>query len=174
MAPDAAHTRWWQIFEVIFGLPVLIALALQWAVPLALPPSPLTLVVRGIGILLLLAGVGVIVLARRELGRQQQPTDPGQPTSRLVTTGVFGMSRNPLYLGGVILVFGSALAGNLLWMGLLLIPALGIGHIVLITPEERYLARQFGTTYATYEATVCRWLGRRCPTAGPETPHRTS
>jgi len=39
-----------------------------------------------------------IVLARRELAHHGQPTDPGLPTSKLVTTGVFSVSRNPLYL----------------------------------------------------------------------------
>jgi hypothetical protein len=34
MATNAAHTRWWQIFEVVFGIPLLVAIALQWAVPL--------------------------------------------------------------------------------------------------------------------------------------------
>ncbi|HEY1013398.1 MAG TPA: isoprenylcysteine carboxylmethyltransferase family protein [Herpetosiphonaceae bacterium] len=161
MPPEAAHTRWWQTFEVIVGLPVLVALALQWAVPLTLPAAPLTLAARGIGALLLSAGVAVIGLARRELARHRQPTDPGQPTGQLVTSGVFSVSRNPLYLGGILLLAGIALAVNLPWMGIMLLPALVASHVVLVAPEERYLARRFGADYADYAATVCRWLGRR-------------
>jgi hypothetical protein len=37
MPPAAAHTRWWQIAEVVFGTPLLAALVLHWAVPRSLP-----------------------------------------------------------------------------------------------------------------------------------------
>ncbi len=104
---QVAHTRWWQIFEVVFGLPLLAALALQWVAPLSFPRT-FTPVFVAAGIALIGVGVILVVLARRELARQGQPTDPGLPTSKLVTTGVFSISRNPLYLGGVSVLAGCA------------------------------------------------------------------
>lgn len=158
--PDAAHTRWWQIGEVVFGLPLAAALALQWLAPL---PLSIWLGRAGTiaGAALLAAGVALIALGRRALARHGQPTDPGQPTGRLVTGGVFGYSRNPLYLGAACLMLGGALAGGVTWIALMLIPALVACHYVLIQPEERYLAARFGDEYRAYAARVGRWFGRR-------------
>jgi protein-S-isoprenylcysteine O-methyltransferase Ste14 len=101
-----------------------------------------------------------IVLARRELARHGQPTDPGLPTNKLVTTGVFSVSRNPLYLGGISLLAGIALMLNILWSLVLLVPAFVACHYLLVVPEERYLAAKFGIEYAQYAADVRRWFGR--------------
>lgn len=160
MSTDAAHTRWWQTAEVVFGLPFLAALALQWAVPLALPRGFFTPVLVIVGAALIIVGAALIVLARREFAQQGQPTDPGRPTNTVVTTGVFSVSRNPIYLGAVCVLLGIALAGNLPWVVVLLLPALLACHRVLIVPEERYLAAKFGADYRMYTAAVHRWLGR--------------
>jgi protein-S-isoprenylcysteine O-methyltransferase Ste14 len=112
------------------------------------------------GAALIILGAVLVVLARREFAQHSQPTDPGQPTSKLVTTGVFSVSRNPLYLGGVCILAGIALAFNLPWVLVLLLPALIACHYVLIAPEEKYLAARFGEEYRRYAASVHRWIGR--------------
>ena len=95
---DSAHKSNWEIAEVVFGIPFLISIVLHWIVPFSLlqgiPPQLLI----PIGIILIVIGVGLIVSARREFTRYRQPTDPGRPTSKIVQTGVFAISRNPLYL----------------------------------------------------------------------------
>lgn len=159
MSTDVAHKRWWQIFEVIFGLPCLAAIALQLAVPLSFPRTILTPALIA-GAALIIAGATIVVLARRTFAQSGQPTDPGLPTHKLVMTGVFSVSRNPLYLGGVCVLVGIALAVNLPWVFILLLPAIVACHYVLIVPEERYLAAKFGEEYRTYAASVNRWIGR--------------
>jgi protein-S-isoprenylcysteine O-methyltransferase Ste14 len=161
MSIEVAHKRWWQIFEVVFGLPFLAALALQWAVPLSFPRGLLTSVFVLGGAALIVVGVVLVIRARREFAQQGQPTDPGLPTSKLVTTGVFSVSRNPLYLGGISILVGMALAFNLPWVLMLLLPALVACHYMLIAPEEGYLAARFGEEYRGYAATVPRWVGRK-------------
>jgi protein-S-isoprenylcysteine O-methyltransferase Ste14 len=160
MSTNVAHKSWWQTFEVVFGIPFLAAIALQLAVPLSLPRGFLTPAIILAGIALIIVGVALVVLARREFAQHGQPTDPGHPTSKIVTTGVFSVSRNPLYLGGVCVLVGIALAVNFPWVLVLLLPALVACHYVLIAPEERYLASKFGEEYAMYAASVHRWLGR--------------
>jgi protein-S-isoprenylcysteine O-methyltransferase Ste14 len=159
MSADSAHTRWWQIFEVVFGIPLLAAIALQRAAPLALPRGTLTPAVLPSGVALIVAGAAIVILARREFARHGQPTDPGRPTGAVVTTGVFSFSRNPLYLGGVFILVGIALVFDLAWLLVLLLPALIACHYVLIAPEERYLAAKFGEEYRAYAASVHRWIG---------------
>jgi len=157
---DVAHKSWWQIFEVVFGIPFLAAIALQLAVPLSFPRGFLTPAIIPGGAAFIIVGAALVVLARREFAQHGQPTDPGHPTSKVVTTGVFSVSRNPLYLGGVCILVGIALALNLPWVLVLLLPAVVACHYVLIAPEERYLAAKFGEEYHAYAATVHRWIGR--------------
>ena len=160
MTTDVAHKRWWQIFEVVFGLPLLVALGLQLFVPLYFLRGLFTSAITLAGAFLIIGGVVLVVRARREFAQHGQPTDPGLPTRQLVTAGVFAISRNPLYLGGVCLLVGIALIFEWLWVLVLLLPALVLCHYVLIVPEERYLAAKFGAEYQTYAAAIPRWFGR--------------
>ncbi len=160
MSIDAAHKSSWQIGEVIFGIPFLVAIALQLIVPLSLPGEFLRSAFILVGIALIVVGVTVIILARREFARRGQPTDPGRPTTQIVTTGVFSVSRNPIYLGAACFLAGIGLAFNSLWVLILLLPSLFACHYVLIAPEERYLVTKFSEEYRVYAATVHRWMGR--------------
>jgi protein-S-isoprenylcysteine O-methyltransferase Ste14 len=161
MSNDAAHKSWWQIFEVVFGIPFLAALVMQRVLPISFPRASTTPVLISAGTLLIFVGIALVVLARREFAKYGQPTDPGRPTREIVTTGLFSISRNPLYLGGVCILAGISLAFNLPWVFILLLPSVVACHYILIAPEERYLAARFGEKYDTYTATVHRWLGRK-------------
>lgn len=158
---DAAHRRWWQIFEVVFGLPLAVAGLLQIVIPWSLPFGAGAPVAAGIGAVTAIAGLTFVVLARRQFARFGQPTDPGRPTSQLVTTGVFAISRNPLYVGGVMVLAGFGLLFNLAWVLLLLVPSVFACNALLIAPEERYLGAKFNGAYQRYANTVCRWIGVR-------------
>lgn len=160
MSPDSAHTRWWQTFEAIFGIPFLLAIALHLVRPISVGDGIFTFIRFLAGSILLVGGVLIVIATRRQFKSNHQPTDPGQPTSKLITSGVFAWSRNPLYLGGVSVLVGVALILNIIWGLIMLLPALAAAHFVLILPEERYLASRFGEEYRTYTATVYRWIGR--------------
>ena len=160
MSTDVAHKSWWQTFEVVFGIPFLAGIALQRAAPLSLPGGSLAPAIIAGGVALIIVGAALIILARRAFAQRGQPTDPGLPTTQMVTTGVFSVSRNPLYLGGACFLAGIALAVNLPWALVLMLPSLVACHYVLIAPEERYLAAKFGEEYRVYAATVHQWIGR--------------
>jgi protein-S-isoprenylcysteine O-methyltransferase Ste14 len=167
MSRNAAHNSYWRIAEVVFGGPFLTALVLQRVVPLALPRGSFGPAFIAGGVVLAALGVAIIVLGRRELARRGQPTDPGRPTTNMVTSGVYSLSRNPLYLGLACFLAGVALVFNLAWVLILLLPSLVLCHFVLIVPEERYLAARFGDEYRQYVATVHRWIGRARKRAAP-------
>jgi len=158
---NAAHQSRWAIGEVVFGIPFLVGIALHVLLPFSLPQGVLRQVLIPLGGVLILTGTGFIVSARRAFARFRQPTDPGQPTSQVITTGVFAISRNPLYLGAAFLFGGVALMMNVLWTLATLLVSIVLCHYVLIVPEERYLAAKFGEAYTAYTATVRRWLGRK-------------
>ena len=161
MNVDSAHKSRWEIAEVIFGIPFLVGVALQFVIPLSLSQGIVRQVLILAGIVLIIIGISFVILARREFAQYGQPTNPGHPTGKVVKTGVFALSRNPLYLGGSIFLLGIALLLNTLWAIVMLVLSIIICHYVLIIPEERYLARKFGDEYEEYIASVRRWLGRK-------------
>ena len=161
MPTDAAHKSSWEIAEVIFGVPFLMSIILHFVVPFSFSQGILRQATIPTGIALITIGIGLIVLARRELARYAQPTDPGHPTSEVVKTGVFAISRNPLYLGSAIVLLGIALALNILWAVVTLLVSIILCLYTLIIPEEQYLSAKFGEKYQAYVAHVHRWIGRR-------------
>ena len=162
MSNDVAHKRWWQIFEVVFGIPFLLAFLLQRVLPISLQREFLMRAILALtGSFLIVVGVSLVVLARREFAKYGQPTDPGFPTGKIITTGVFSVSRNPLYLGGIFTLAGISLVFNLPWVLILLIPSIVTCHYILIVPEESYLLARFGEQYQAYARTVQRWIGRK-------------
>lgn len=161
MSIDSAHTRWWQIGEMVFGVPLLAAVALQLTVPLSFANSIFTFTLSLTGAILCVLGIALIVATRRVFSKYSQPTDPGLPTRFMVTTGIFSVSRNPMYLGAVCWLVGIALVFKLAWMFIFLVPTLIACRSILIEPEERYLAAKFGLKYQKYAASVNRWIGNK-------------
>lgn len=83
---------------------------------------------------------------------------PGDPTTAMIEEGPFRVSRNPLYVGLLVLYLGLALLTGTTW-GLVLFPAAVL--LVLwgaILPEERFLHARFGAAYDAYRRGVRRWL----------------
>ena len=161
MSVDSAHNSHWEIAEVVFGIPFLISIAINFVVPFSVPQGIFRQILIPVGIVLIIIGIDLVVLARREFAYFSQPTDPGHPTSKVVKTGVFAISRNPLYLASVLVFLGLALALNILWAVVMLLLSIIICLYVLIIPEEQYLAEKFGEEYKEYTASVHRWLGRK-------------
>ena len=161
MNVDSAHKSRWEIGEVVFGIPFLVSMAIHFFVPFSLPQGILSQVLIPVGIVLIVIGIGLVVLARREFADFRQPTDPGHPTSKVVKTGVFAISRNPLYLGSALVLLGIALTLNMLWALVMLLLSIVLCHYVLIIPEEQYLEAKFGKEYKEYTASVHRWFGRK-------------
>ena len=161
MNKRAAHSRAWETGETVFGITLLLSLLLgylfPWSLSMLLPRAASI----SAGIILMLLGLAIIVMTRRLFHQAGQPTDPGNPTTQLITTGIFSWSRNPLYLGGVIIFLGLAALLNSLWLLILMAPAMVAVHFVLIVPEEHYLKEKFGEPYRQYGSSVQRWIGRR-------------
>jgi protein-S-isoprenylcysteine O-methyltransferase Ste14 len=108
------------------------------------------------------------VLAFFQFWRAHTTINPLKPESAttLVTSGVYALTRNPMYLGLSVLLFGWAInLGTLTPLALapLFIPL--VRH-VQIRPEEHALEAKFGEAYAGYCRRVNRWVGRRAPHSG--------
>lgn len=107
---------------------------------------------RTLGKGLIAFGLGLIVWAIHEVGRQ----DVEAPRT-LVTTGPFGVTRNPMYVGWSFLYLGSAVLLNSLWLLLELPFVLFVTHKI-VRSEEDSLERTFGTAFRTYRRKVPRYI----------------
>ena len=90
---------------------------------------------------------------------------PFDPPRQFVAVGLYRYVRNPMYIGGALLLAGFALflrSGAAL---LFCLPWLLLAHIFVLLYEEPALRRRFGATYEEYCRTVPRWIPRS-PTAG--------
>jgi len=160
MNKDAAHISGWKTLETLFVIALLLSLFLNYLFPLSLStllPRPVSI---GGGLALIMVGLIIIVKTRIQFRQASQPTDPGHPTTQLITTGPFSWSRNPLYLAGGIIFLGLAALLNSLWMLIVFIPFLTAVHYILIVPEENYLEGKFEELYNQYARSVRRWIGK--------------
>ena len=91
--------------------------------------------------------------------RAKATVNPTKPhASSLVTWGVYAISRNPMYLGGFVMLLGWAVfVSNALVFLFLPVYVLYINHFQ-IEPEERILTSLFGETYGAYRVRARRWL----------------
>ena len=85
------------------------------------------------------------------------PVEPWKPTAALVTHGIFKSMRNPMYVGGLLILAGLAVALASDWMLVLTIVLAPVLHYGVVLREERYLTAKFGAPYQAYTATVPRY-----------------
>lgn len=119
---------------------------------------------------LLAAGYGAYRLA----GAYRLPRAGGPPgmsqgmPERLVTDGVYGVTRNPMYAGHMVFLTGLALLTRSP-VALALLAASGPWYGTRVAADEARLRAAFGEQYDAYAATVPRWLPTRALPQGPRT-----
>lgn len=111
------------------------------------------------GVLLAMAGIAIDLISVWQFRRVRTTINPLKPqsSSALVTHGIYGYSRNPMYLGMLMILCGWALyLGNLLALPCL---PLFVAYLTRfqIVPEERVMASLFGTPFVDYCQRVRRW-----------------
>jgi protein-S-isoprenylcysteine O-methyltransferase Ste14 len=107
---------------------------------------------------LILIGMAVFAAGIRNFSRAATPVQGTKPTRALVTTGMHGWSRNPIYLGMVLVYGGIGLTVRSPWILILMLPLALTLRYGVVAREEGYLERRFGDTYRAYKARVRRWL----------------
>jgi protein-S-isoprenylcysteine O-methyltransferase Ste14 len=86
---------------------------------------------------------------------------PWDPPRALVTTGVYGLSRNPMYVAVVLVLCGWALGFRSLPLAAYAIIVMIGFHLRVVFGEEPWLARTHGEAWTRYTARVPRWMGVR-------------
>jgi protein-S-isoprenylcysteine O-methyltransferase Ste14 len=83
--------------------------------------------------------------------------EPWKPTTAIVTTGPYRITRNPAYVGMALAYAGIAVMSDALWVLAPLPLVLLVIDRGVIAREERYLERKFGQEYLDYKDRVRRW-----------------
>ncbi len=111
-----------------------------------------------IGSVIILIGLFFNFPALRQFFKTKNTLVTIKPANSLQTTGIFTVSRNPMYIGFMLFYMGlSFIIGN--WWNFILLPFLfTLIQEYVIKREERYLDRRFGQQYLDYKSKVRRWL----------------
>jgi len=111
-----------------------------------------------LGVLLLIIGGSLNLIADAAFKREQTTVKPFEKSTALVVSGVFMISRHPMYLGMVIILLGIAmLMGTLTPLIVVLIFGI-LMEFIFIKTEERMLEEQFGETWVAYKKKVRKWV----------------
>ena len=111
-----------------------------------------------VGALIAASGLALAAIAIGLFRGHGENPEPWTPTNAIVDTGIYGWTRNPMYLGMAIVHLGLALAFDSVAALALLPVAMMIIQTQVIAREERYLREKFGASYTDYCARVRRWL----------------
>jgi protein-S-isoprenylcysteine O-methyltransferase Ste14 len=107
---------------------------------------------------LILVGVAVILWAARLFSKAGTTIKPFQEPSKLVVGGPYRWSRNPIYLGMVVILIGVGLVLGTLSSFVIVPLFIWLIRKRFILPEEAMLEKSFGFTYAEYKRLIRRWL----------------
>ncbi len=145
----------WRFPPAYFLAALVLSLLLGSYVPLVPFGSSTSLIMA---VLLFLAAVTIFLLSVAQFRRAKTTLRPFEPSSALLTTGPYRISRNPIYLAMTLVLISLALGlGNLTPLFLPVLFTLTIDRL-FVRHEERMLVASFGVQYEDYCARVRRWL----------------
>jgi protein-S-isoprenylcysteine O-methyltransferase Ste14 len=111
-----------------------------------------------IAVLLILAGLGSAAAGFFTFKSRGAPVRPGSDPTQLVLSGPYRVTRNPMYLGLLLISIGCFFAVQSLWFVVPPILFFWVINFRLIPFEEQLMKEHFGAEYETYRQRVRRWL----------------
>lgn len=143
---------------LLFVLGFLVGLLADGVVPVAVLGAGRRSLAVPLGWGSVAAGLGLMFWGIATFAAARTAVMPHLPARRLVTSGPYRFTRNPMYVGIVLAYAGLAILIDTAWPLLLLPAVLLLLVLVVVRREERYLDRTFGDAYRAYRHRVRRWL----------------
>lgn len=140
---------------LIFLSGLLIGGLISWFYPFNFLPNIWGYLLGGI---LVVTGLGIVLIAKTKMAKAETNIEPWKPTTAILSDGIYGISRNPIYLAMIFIYVGMVFIFNLLWMLPPIILVLFVMHYGVILREENYLEQKFGDEYLNYKEKVRRWI----------------
>ncbi|TIM21276.1 MAG: isoprenylcysteine carboxylmethyltransferase family protein [Mesorhizobium sp.] len=143
---------------LIYTAAIAISIALGLLYPLPWIGDLLGDILFATGWVALFAVAALWVTAIRAMVRAKTTLNPNAVPDHLVTTGPFGITRNPSYLANTLLLIGVAFVSGIVWFLPLAFIAAYATQKMAIEGEEKVLAAKFGKKYRDYAKRVRRWI----------------
>lgn len=143
---------------VIYVIAIALSIALGMFYPLPWIGDVLGDLLFGVGLVALFGVALLWITAIRVMFRARTTLDPNAEPAHLVTSGPFGITRNPMYLANTLLLIGVALITGIAWFLLFAFLAAFATQKLAIEKEEKILAAKFGKKYRDYAKRVRRWI----------------
>jgi protein-S-isoprenylcysteine O-methyltransferase Ste14 len=143
---------------LFFPAAILVGLVLDRLLPLPFPIPEAHGALWIVGGCLILIGLACFAAGVRNFSRAATPLPTNQPARVLVTTGIYRWTRNPIYLGFLLVYGGIGVAAQSPWVLILTLPIAITVRYGVVAREEAYLERRFGDAYRDYKRGVRRWL----------------
>jgi protein-S-isoprenylcysteine O-methyltransferase Ste14 len=151
MKPDLLAYRPPRIAMLLAALAALVS----WSLHLErLGPPVLSFVAPAVG----LAGFGLMMLAWWQFRRRGVAICPTAATVSLITDGIYRFTRNPMYLGMVLMLLALAMFAGTVPFYVAALALFGVLNFAFCPYEERKLANIFGPAFRAYRERVPRWL----------------
>lgn len=141
----------------IYGLAMLTALALGRYVPME-QASPAGTFQWAAGCVFIATGALLSLWAVKSLLENHTTVLPHRCTTRLVTSGPYRLTRNPIYLGYTLAMAGFGLVLSNPWFVITGIAAIALTTAYTIRREERHLLSRFGFDFELYCRNTARWI----------------
>ncbi len=141
----------------VYLLAVALGALLQWLVfplPLALSTS----LRIGVAAVASLLGIALVASAFGLFRRIGQDPAPWTTTPEIVSTGIYRVTRNPMYVGMALIQLGIGVGAANGWIVALIPLVLFVIYTIAVRHEEAYLERKFGEGYLVYKRSVRRWI----------------
>ena len=139
---------------LIYVIPLGIGLYVNRSNPFPIMPN----LARPIGVALIALGLILMLAAFVQFLRKRTSVIPWRPTTAIIQSGPFRLTRNPVYVADTLIYVGVAVMMNSAWPLFMLPLVLVIIHRGVIQREERYLEQKFGDDYISYKERVRRWI----------------
>lgn len=143
---------------IILGLTILAAIILSIVIPLRSYTikqlAPLSIP----GFIMIAVGIFIDIWALRTMFRKRTNIRPNYGADKLVTSGPFAFSRNPIYLGNTMALLGIGFAFNQPWFLIFGLIQACLIHYLAIRREETHLSLKFGQDWENYKKSVPRWV----------------
>lgn len=111
-----------------------------------------------LGLVPLGIGIALNLIADAAFKKEQTTVKPFEISTALITTGVFGISRNPMYLGMVLILIGIAILMGSLPPLIVIVFFTALMELVFVKTEEKMLEQHFGLTWTEYQSKVRKWI----------------
>ncbi len=144
---------------IIYVTAALMASLMQAFFPLQMSFLPGSLIfLQYLGLALIISGLALDVSAMVTMAQAHTNIMPNRSAEKLVVTGPFRFTRNPIYVGNTALLVGLGLWFSNPWLICAAIPVIIAVDRLAIRREEAHLSSRFGNIFEAYAAKVPRWI----------------